>query len=166
METIIIVDRDVALPRAICLYNQDQSARSNSLETHKNTYLVIGFYNFTLAPFPIMQTMMAMLLLAVTSVLAAQPVVHLGPATLIGRQTSIPQASAIANAYLGVPFAKPPQRFLPPERLEGFSGTHDVSEYKAACIQQGPRERQIHIQLTERRLTRHSIVPMGPQDSL
>jgi len=82
-----------------------------------------------------MQTM-ATLLLATNSVLAATPTVHLGSATLIGRETSVPQASP-ANAYLGIPFAEPPKRFMPPEPVVNFTGTYDATGYKAACTQQG-----------------------------
>jgi hypothetical protein len=85
--------------------------------------------------FSIIQAM-ATLLLATSSALAATPTVHLGSATLIGRETSVPQASP-ANAYLGVPFAEPPKRFMPPEPLMNFTGTYDATGYKAACIQQG-----------------------------
>lgn len=80
---------------------------------------------------------MALLLLTTSSVLAAAPTVHLGSATLIGREASVPQASP-ANAYLGIPFAEQPKRFMPPEPLLNFTGTHDVTGYKAACIQEGP----------------------------
>jgi hypothetical protein len=88
--------------------------------------------------FPTFQVM-ATLLLATTSVMAATPTVRLGSATLLGRGTSVPQASP-ANAYLGIPFAEPPKRFMPPEPLLNFTGTHDVTGYKAACIQEGPGE--------------------------
>jgi len=78
----------------------------------------------------------AVLLLATSTALAATPTIGLGSATLIGREASVPQASP-ANAYLGIPFAEPPKRFLPPEPLMNFTGIYNATEYKAACVQQG-----------------------------
>jgi len=70
----------------------------------------------------------------------AAPTVSLGSATLVGTATSIPSASASANAFVGLPFAKPPNRFHAPEPLDQFNGTYDASGYKPACIQQGFRK--------------------------
>lgn len=70
----------------------------------------------------------------------ASPSVSLGSATLVGTATSIPSASAQANAFIGLPFAKPPKRFHAPEPFNNFTGTYDATAYKPACIQQGSRK--------------------------
>jgi hypothetical protein len=102
----------------------------------------------------------AVLLLGSSSVWAASPTVQLGSATLIGREASVPQASP-ANAYLGIPFAEPPRRFLPPEPLVNFSGIHDATAYKAACIQEGSGE-SIPLQNSESELSIDTSQPYLP----
>jgi hypothetical protein len=86
------------------------------------------------------QLLSAALLTLSVSASPTTPIVTLGSATLVGTATSIPSASAQANAFVGLPFAKPPKRFYAPEPLDEFNGTYDATGYKAACIQQFPRK--------------------------
>lgn len=92
---------------------------------------------------------MLLIVSSLTASLAASPTVLFGSATLVGTATSIPSASASANAFVGLPFAKPPKRFHAPEPLDNFTGTYDATAYKPACIQQGSRKSTSPLDLPE-----------------
>lgn len=53
-----------------------------------------------------------------------------------GFTTSLPAATATVNKYLGIPFAKPPARFSPPELPESSGQTINATAFKPSCIQQ------------------------------
>lgn len=78
-------------------------------------------------------------LLSTTPTLAdydAAPTVNIESGQLIGKTVSLPNALGPVNQFLGVPFAAPPQRFLPPQRANAFTGPLDATAFKPACIQQ------------------------------
>ncbi|KAK6431437.1 hypothetical protein LTR95_012405 [Oleoguttula sp. CCFEE 5521] len=63
------------------------------------------------------------------------PTATIDAGILIGTTTSLPAATASVNKYLGIPFAKPPIRFAPPEKPANF-GTINATAWRPACIQQ------------------------------
>ena len=76
--------------------------------------------------------------LGVVSVTSASPEVTMGSATIVGTATAFRPTSPTANAYLGIPFAKPPTRFMPPVPADAFTGRIDATHWPAGCIQQAP----------------------------
>ncbi|QSZ31193.1 hypothetical protein DSL72_000756 [Monilinia vaccinii-corymbosi] len=54
-----------------------------------------------------------------------------------GISTTLPGGKASVSKFLGIPFAKSPQRFSPPVSAEAFkSNPYDATQLKASCIQQ------------------------------
>lgn len=65
------------------------------------------------------------------------PTATIDSGVVIGTTTSLPQATATVNQFLGVPFAKsPPTRFAPPESPGRFSEPFLAQKWSPACIQQ------------------------------
>jgi carboxylesterase 3/5 len=53
-----------------------------------------------------------------------------------GTITSLPESDVVVNKFLGIPFAKPPARFSPPEPAVSWSpNILDASQYKPSCVQ-------------------------------
>lgn len=65
------------------------------------------------------------------------PTATIDAGVVIGTTTSLPQATATVNKFLGVPFAKsPPERFAPPVSPGKFSQPIEAKQWSPACIQQ------------------------------
>lgn len=67
------------------------------------------------------------------------PTVTISNGVVIGKKTTVsnqPSNTAQANAFLGVPYAKPPVRFAPPVPAAPWSSPINAVNYKATCIQQ------------------------------
>ncbi|CAK3840514.1 liver carboxylesterase 1 precursor [Lecanosticta acicola] len=83
---------------------------------------------------------------------AADPTVSIASGTIVGTATAVsnqPSVTGLANAYLGVPYAKsPPLRFAPPEAPAAWSTPLKAQQLPPACLQQflpgsdGERERE------------------------
>lgn len=73
---------------------------------------------------------------------AADPTVTIASGVVVGTATSVtnqPAATSLANAYLGVPFAKPPTgelRFSPPSPANSWSQPVVAQTLPPACLQQ------------------------------
>ncbi|XP_061533546.1 cocaine esterase isoform X1 [Phycodurus eques] len=67
------------------------------------------------------------------------PVVHMELGSLKGEYVSVKGKETGADAYLGVPFAKPPVgpglRLAPPQKVEAWQGVRDASKQPPMCIQ-------------------------------
>jgi carboxylesterase type B len=55
---------------------------------------------------------------------------------VIGNTRTVPDANYDLNVYLGVPFAAPPERWLPPVPPTPWEEPYDASTISPACIQQ------------------------------
>lgn len=77
----------------------------------------------------------ACLVAGATIVAAGHPRVHIQDGSIIGKALTV--SNATANAYLGIPFAKPPTRFRAPEAADAISGEFDGTEWKSSCMQSG-----------------------------
>ncbi|KAK2008226.1 carboxylesterase [Colletotrichum eremochloae] len=67
------------------------------------------------------------------------PTVVIASGTIIGTAThpaSQPSSTRLANAYLGIPFASPPERFSPPTKAAPWSSPLIAQAFRPACIQQ------------------------------
>lgn len=55
---------------------------------------------------------------------------------LVGKEISLIRTQRII-AYLGIPYAKPPERFAPPDtdELPVWDGVRNATEYEAGCMQ-------------------------------
>ncbi|GLV45126.1 uncharacterized protein CBL_14301 [Carabus blaptoides fortunei] len=66
----------------------------------------------------------------------ARPTVHISKGTIVGVKV-YPDVSMVAvNAYLGIPYAEPPEgyfRFAVPQRHRGWNGTLYANNYKSVC---------------------------------
>ncbi|WPV36481.1 Pyrethroid hydrolase Ces2a [Fulvia fulva] len=67
---------------------------------------------------------------------ATSPSVQIGAGTYVGTLTSVRASAPTANAYLGIPFAKPPVRFMPPVEALPVVGEFQATSWPPACIQQ------------------------------
>ncbi|SMR55101.1 unnamed protein product [Zymoseptoria tritici ST99CH_1E4] len=87
---------------------------------------------------PRLKPSVAACVLAAAYGVLAQPSVQLPSANITGAALTYPgvAGATTANAYLGIPFATPPQRFMPPVAQQ-LSGDVDATQWKASCMQQG-----------------------------
>lgn len=71
---------------------------------------------------------------------AANPTVSIASGTIIGTVTRVsnqPSVTGLANAYLGIPFARsPPVRFAPPEPPKKWTKPLKAQTLPPACLQQ------------------------------
>lgn len=70
---------------------------------------------------------------------ASAPTVTVASGVIVGttlRLVNQPSVTAAANAYLGVPFAAPPERFSPPQAASAWSTPLQAQARKPACVQQ------------------------------
>ncbi|KAA8566674.1 hypothetical protein EYC84_009210 [Monilinia fructicola] len=80
--------------------------------------------------------------LGVVGLVAAQnttlePTATLPQGVVKGLSASFPGGNSSVSKFLGIPFAKPPQRFSPPVTAENFkSNPYDATQFKASCVQQ------------------------------
>lgn len=82
---------------------------------------------------------------------AADPRVALQNGSIKGKVLTV--SNATADAYLGIPFAKSPVRFLAPESADQISGEYDATKWKSSCMQTGSGSK-CHIQ------------PVAPKDDM
>ncbi|XP_061138429.1 fatty acyl-CoA hydrolase precursor, medium chain [Syngnathus typhle] len=70
------------------------------------------------------------------------PVIHTELGSLKGQHVNVKGKETGVNAYLGVPFAKPPVgpglRLAPPQKVERWEGVRDASRQPPMCIQHRP----------------------------
>jgi carboxylesterase type B len=64
------------------------------------------------------------------------PTATIKAGVVIGKTTNLPAALAPVNQFLGIPFARPPQRFSPPKPALRFSKPINATKWAPACIQQ------------------------------
>lgn len=82
-----------------------------------------------------MRSFAALLAAAATVAAEQHPRVNIQNGSIIGKTLTV--SNATANGYLGIPFAKPPKRFLAPEAPDAISGDYDGTAYQASCVQTG-----------------------------
>lgn len=67
---------------------------------------------------------------------AVNPTMTIASGVIIGTTQTLPSATGVANAYLGIPFAKsPPERFAPPKEPEPWPYPLYAQEFSPACLQ-------------------------------
>jgi acetylcholinesterase/carboxylesterase 2 len=78
--------------------------------------------------------------LITATIVIANPTVTISPGIVIGTTVTPvnqPSATAVVNAFLGIPFAKsPPERFSPPEEPEPWSTPLQAQSLAPSCPQQ------------------------------
>lgn len=67
---------------------------------------------------------------------SSSPSATVDAGVLIGTTTLLPSSSTIVNKFLGIPFAAPPKRFSPPQKVKAWSKPLAAKEFKPACVQQ------------------------------
>ncbi|KAK6318065.1 hypothetical protein J4Q44_G00113560 [Coregonus suidteri] len=78
------------------------------------------------------------LLILYTSAESNAPVVQTKLGGLRGQYVSVKGKETVVQAYLGVPFAKPPigpLRLAPPQPVEGWEGVRDATQQPLMCLQ-------------------------------
>ncbi|APA14266.1 hypothetical protein SS1G_11930 [Sclerotinia sclerotiorum 1980 UF-70] len=79
----------------------------------------------------------SLLLSLICSVAALSPVAIISQGVVSGTSISVPEVALPVSKFLGIPFARPPQRFSPPVKSGLFtSNPYNATQLKASCIQQ------------------------------
>lgn len=69
--------------------------------------------------------------------IAAIPTATIDSGVIVGTTTAVPDATAVVNQFLGIPFASsPPRRFEPPQNVVPFAGFLKTQAWKPSCVQQ------------------------------
>ena len=71
-------------------------------------------------------------------VVPTDPTAVIDSGKIIGTATSLPDAPSEVNKFLGIPYAKPPQRFAKPEKPEAWADNLALvtQKYSPSCFQQ------------------------------
>jgi hypothetical protein len=97
---------------------------------------------------------------------AAAPTVTLADGLVVGTTTGVynqPAVTGLVDAYLGIPYASPPDRFEAPVAATAFRTSFLAQKYGAACIQQvnasGMSIFLLRVSLGSRLMIRQSLAP-------
>jgi len=63
------------------------------------------------------------------------PTVTIDSGVIIGTASQLPQASSVVNKYLGVPFAAPVERWVPPKKAIPWRQPLKATAFGPACLQ-------------------------------
>lgn len=71
----------------------------------------------------------------VTAGRGCQPHAELDSGPILGTTVNLPSAAHAVNAFLGIPYADPPQRFAVPSPPEPWTEPRNATDYGPSCVQ-------------------------------
>lgn len=64
--------------------------------------------------------------------------------TIVGTSKTLPNSTAKANVFLGIPYAEPPARFQVPQPKKYSRGIYHATSYRQTCIQSFSYPKALH----------------------